>query len=114
MYMRQNGDQILDVMTKAMMLNTKDPTNRRYLRAISVQMKGIFKLWFNPMVVMRSKEYQSDATYGEFRMNTIVLNKTINSLPMNPPPVPGLDLKHSKQLNLHLLFDWEIFKNLNL
>ena len=89
MYMGQNGDQILDVMTKAMRLKTKDPTNRRYLRASSVQMKGIFKLWFNPMVVMKSKEYQSDKTYGEFRVNMIALNKAINSLPMNPPQFQG-------------------------
>ena len=54
-------------------------------------------------------EYQSDEVCRKFKGNTIALNKAIHKLIMNPP-VPGCELKHSKQLKSHLLFDWEIFQ----
>jgi hypothetical protein len=47
-------------------------------------MKEILKLWFKLMLVMKSKEYQSDATCREFRENTIALNKAINNLITKP------------------------------
>ena len=80
MHMGQNGDQTLDAMSKAMRPKIKDLTNRKYVRAINVRMKEILKLWFKLMLVMKSKEYQSDAACREFRENTVAFNKAINDL----------------------------------
>ena len=43
-----------------------------------------------------------------FKANTVALNKAINTLITNPP-VPGCEMKYSRQLKSHLLFDWEVF-----
>ena len=72
-------------------------------------MKDILNLWLKLMMVMKSKEYQSDEACQMFKENTIALNKAINQLITNPP-VPGCQLKHSKQLKSHLLFDREILE----
>ena len=109
MYMGKNGDNIMDAMTKAMMPKIRDADNRKYAVAINVAMKDILLMWFKLMMVMKSKEYQSDEVCRKFEENAVALNKAINKLIMNPP-VTGCELKYSKQLKSHLLFDWAIFE----
>ena len=56
---------------------------------------------------MKSVEYQNDEACLTFEENITELNKAVHSL-ITKTPVPGCELKHSKQLKSHLLFDWEI------
>ena len=57
--------------------------------------------------VMKSKRKQTNEKIEGFELNTIALNKAIQQL-ISHPPVPGCNLKYSKQLKSHLLFDLEI------
>ena len=59
------------------------------------------------MTTMKSVEYQKDEAILKCEENINELNKAIHSLVTNPP-VAGCELKYSKQLKSHLLFDWEI------
>ena len=107
MHMGANGDQIINAMTKAMKPRIRHVTNQVYLESTSVVMKQILSLWYKLMRTMKSTEFQKDDDCLRFDENTKDLNKAINSL-ITTPPVPGCQLKHSKQLKSHLLFDWEI------
>ena len=108
MNMAQNGDKIMDDMATAMDPKIRTPTVKTYLEATSVQVKKILKLWFEIMKIMKSTACQSDAACATFKEHITQLNKEIHSL-ITDSPVPGCNLKHSKQLKSHFLFDWHIY-----
>ena len=99
---------ILEEMAAAMMPKISGPSNRQHLEAITVQMKKILNLWLELMKTMKSVNYQSDEACLKFKENTEKLRKEINLL-VESPPVPGCEIKYSKQLKLHLLLDGEAF-----
>ena len=72
-YMAQNGDKIMNVMTVAMTSKLRDPTNQRHLQDTSVQMKQILKPWFGIMRTVKSKEYQTNKACVRFKNHTIAL-----------------------------------------
>lgn len=107
MILAEKGVEILKDMGNRMGKKIKDETNRKYLTDTLVSLKEILGLWYKLMVVMKSKKAQSDGKIQQFKDNTIALNKAVHKL-ITTPPVPGCELKASKQLKSHLLFDGEI------
>ena len=103
----ENGNAIINDLSKAMSNKIKDPENLTYLKDTKVALKNIIGLWFKLMKVMKSKRRQTDEEIEGFKLNTMALNKAIQQL-ISHPPVPGCKLKYSKQLKSHLLFDLEI------
>ncbi len=58
--MGKNGALIISDLTKAMKKKIKDPTNLTYLQSACDALKHILRLWFKLMVVMKSKQRQSN------------------------------------------------------
>ena len=61
------------------------------------------------MLVMKSKNYQTEKYIEQFQENTIELTKAIQYL-ITTPTVSVCILKHSRQLKSHLLFDGELYE----
>ena len=109
----ENGGKIVNELTMAMKPKIKDAENLGYLTETATVMKNIIRLWFELMLVMKSKRCQTEETIKKFKETTIELTKAIQNL-IVAPPVPGCELKYSKQLKSHLLFDGEIHDFLSI
>ena len=107
MHFGSKGDQIMDAITKAMLPKLSNPSNKSHLRNTSRAMKQIMKLWYEIMRTMKRATAASDEDCVTFDKNVTLLNQALYSLVTNPP-VPGCELKLSKQLKFHLLFHGKI------